>query len=82
MKRTVREWVNFFGEEENATFAIQDINGLRARPKDYKPMKEFIAELDDYGYEEWLDSVPVTVYYNNNHRGGTLFNVDIIGKED
>lgn len=74
--RTVREWVEFLKNEPKATFAIEDIHGLEARL--YFSAEKFYENLEGFG--RWLDSVPVKVYYNNNHRGGTLFIVDILGK--
>lgn len=78
MKRTVREWIEFLRTEENATFAIEDINGLKAIYKDYKPADETIANCDNYGFEEWLNTVPIKVRYKNTYFGGTLFIIDVI----
>ena len=70
---TVKEWVKFLSKEENSTFAIQQKEGFSARH--YLPYRDFMNLMKDY--LKWLDTVPCEVWYNNNHKGGTLFVVDI-----
>lgn len=72
--KTVREWVNFLKDEPNTTFAIEDIHGIESRI--YLSPEEFLKRFEGFG--KWLDAIPVKIYYNNNHKGGTLFIVKII----
>lgn len=80
MKRTVREWVEFLKNEDNAKFAVEDINGLKA--KEYLSYADFMASMK--GYEDWLDTVPVKTWYANrsyNGKNDTLFQVNVLKKD-
>lgn len=59
--RTVREWIEFLGNDENAVFALQKKDGASARlyfPKD--------TMLDWLNNTDWLDSPVVEARYHNS----------------
>lgn len=74
-KRTVREWVGFLMTEPGSTFRIYDSYKGPGPIEMYRECfggTEFIAKTP----VEILDSEPVKVYYNNNHKGENAIEIE------
>ena len=59
--KTVREWLEFLGDDISQKFAMECKGGIPARPSYYKNKEDFVKEYDDF----WLDQ-PVIQFYHNN----------------
>lgn len=59
--KTVREWLEFLGDDISQKFAMECKGGIHAKPSYYKNKEDFVKEYDDF----WLDQ-PVIQFYHNN----------------
>ena len=63
--KTVREWLEFLGDDISQKFAMECKGGIPAKFSYYKSKEDFLKEYDAF----WLEQPVIQLYYNNfpNH---------------
>lgn len=73
MKRTVLEWVNFLGTDENQLIGIKIKDGKSAHLRNYQVADKFVET-----YMGWLKDIVINVYVNNYVEDGKNYHLLII----
>ena len=73
MKRTVLEWVNFLGTDENQLIGIKSKDGNSPHRRNYFIANEFIEKFGG-----WLNDIVINVYVCNSIEDGKNYHLLII----